>query len=62
MTFKICFGGEINELCYGLTYSHSCSQENIIAVTKIRNTYGAIQSLIFPILRWQYCAFLYCSL
>ena len=25
--------------------------ENIIATTKIRNNYGAIQSFIFPILR-----------
>jgi hypothetical protein len=30
--------------------------EHIIATTKIRNIYGAIQSFIFPIL-----AFLYCS-
>ena len=34
--------------------------ENIIATTKIRNNYGAIQSFIFPILRWQYWTFLYC--
>ena len=35
---------------------------NIIATTKIRNNYGAIQSIIFPILRQQYWTFLYCSL
>ena len=28
--------------------------ENIIATTKIQNNYGAILSLIFPILRKQY--------
>ena len=29
----------------------STVEENIIATTKIRNNYGAIQSFIFPILR-----------
>ena len=36
--------------------------ENIIATTKIRNNYVTIQTFIFPILRQQYWAFLYCSL
>ena len=36
--------------------------ENIIATTKIRNNYGAIQSFIFPILQQQYWTFLYCPL
>ena len=43
-TYILCF---INVL-----FIYACTVgENIIATTKIRNNYGAIQSLIFSILR-----------
>ena len=51
------------KLCYFISLFYCPTVgENIIATTKIRNNYVAIQSFKHTILRQQYWTFLYCSL
>ena len=59
--------GYVTECKISTSYNTCMSEiytvgENIIATTKIRNNYVALQSFIFPLLRQQYWTFLYCSL